>query len=180
MKYYLSFPIIALLSVIMLAATSCKHGHYLDNEGLKVGDTLPEFVVTSLDGKATTSASIAAYHSGEPYGLLTFRGDCTSCETLLRLMARVMIKNERTIPIVAVSLCSKEETIAYLSELGILDMIEVYLAGAKTVYDISGDTLPMLAVFNDEGVVSVCIHREQYTEKKLAEILAIPANGEEE
>lgn len=160
--------IFVLLTIVaMTLITSCKHEGSLDYDGLKPGDSLPEYIITTLDGIMIPIPKVVSKICDGPYGILLFRVNCTNCEKLMTQIARVAKDKENIIPIIALSYAVKEKALSYVEQTGLSNIVDLYLTDAKTAYDMSGESFPLLLLLDENNIVKQYIQAGKYTDEQL-------------
>ena len=88
-----------IITLAALSAVSCVKEISTDGEHLSVGETIPAFTVTTLDGAATGSSTLL----GKPSVIVFFDTTCPDCQRQLPEIDAVWRKLEGSINAIAIS-----------------------------------------------------------------------------
>lgn len=158
--------------LLTLAATACVTDDDPVNNGVAVGDTLPQFSVALNDGTILSSASL----HGKTSVIEFFNTGCPDCRESLPILQEVWLRYEGN-PAVVVAAIAREETRTDIENYWRQENLTIPFSsqGDRTVYNLFATVgIPRIYVANSEGIIVKAYGPEDYSSlpDDLEEIIA--------
>lgn len=131
---------------------------------VKVGDQVPDFVLTSSEGKDISSSSL----SGQVYILNFFDTECPDCQKVLSVMQQIYNKYHGNVSVLNVPRSqTKEEVKKYWDKAGL--SMPFYLPHDKNLYyKFATSTIPRTYIVDNGGTVSAA-----FSDAPIADLITI-------
>lgn len=158
------------LYLILLLFTSClQDSDEYDSSAMlvKVGTQVPDFTLTSSDGKEISSSSLC----GQVYILNFFDTECPDCQEVLPVMQQVYDKYHGNVPVLNVPRSQvKEEVNKYWEKAG-LSMPFYIPHDKKLYYKFATSTIPRTYIVDEKGIVSAAFSDAPIADRDTLETL---------
>lgn len=154
----------AFLAVLtMCAAQSCSSilFNFETPMGLEIGETVPEFSFTTIEGNRVSNKDYAGSH----YAIFVFKTDCGFCQARAIQLNRIY-PDLNGFPILGLSASDEKETMDFVNEKK-LPFPVALPDNVKTIQKFAVGELPVLMLFDEEGVFRLCVKREELTDEDL-------------
>ena len=152
--------LLLLLTLIITTFAACRHKDMSFPPELKVGNNVPSFSVTALDGKTYSNKTLMA--SGTPFTVFIIGAKCPYCHSRTEQLRRVLPEGY---PILALSKSPEDETRAFLEQYG--QPFPAAVPDSYTIRLFNQKELPLLVVFGPDGKVKTLIRREEMEDEEL-------------
>ena len=142
--------LLAAAVVGLLLAPSCRKTEV--NEHFQIGERLPDFSVTTTDGKRVTTSDL----KGKPSIVIIFTTTCPDCTAQLPEVETVFAAHKEDINVLAVNRGEKEDDVkACWLERGFT--MPAAAPGDRSIYDLfdrgSQTGVPQVYISNPQGVI---------------------------
>lgn len=133
----------------------------LDEPGLEIGDSVPEFEYTTIYGEKVNNDTFSA----APFAILVMKPDCGFCQSLINQIMRIW-PQVNDVPLLMLSYSETNTTLSFVEE-NQLPWPTACLDSIKEVSKFTGTTLPTLLLFDESAVVRLRISRDIISDEEL-------------
>lgn len=159
--------ILHLMAISVMLMASCAHKSLNEPTPIKVGDKIPTFSVVTTDNAEYTQDTFIG--AGEPFAILVTKPGCPYCQQRLKQLKDVL---PEYYPILALSTGDKDSTLKEFEEIGI-SMPVTAPADNHLIHKFTQTVVPVLVIFNENGIVLNRIEREELTNDQLLYYLTV-------
>ncbi len=160
MKHYL---ITSFLVTLMLS--SCVHKNLRPDEGLKVGDLVPEFSAFTLDNNEYTNESFLGCESN--FAIVLFSPGCFDCTVLLQQLRKILPDGY---PILGLSNQNKDITKEYI-ETNKFNFLPVAPVSKDIIQSFNKGSMPCLYVFDKSAKVKYVVKNVNLPDNEVLKFL---------
>ena len=160
MKHFL---ITSFLVTLMLF--SCVHKNLRPDEGLKVGDPIPEFSAFALDNNEYTNESFLGCESN--FAIILFSPGCFDCTVLLQQLRQILPDGY---PILGLSNQGKDITKEYI-EANKFNFLPVAPVSKDIIQSFNKGSMPCLYVFDKSAKVKYVVKNVNLPDNEVLKFL---------